>query len=69
MTLGPRRAVVVNPDEIGVPLPYLGDLYTLNVETLLQNFLKHCRLEMSEGPAYTTLIVATPRRQWTNCPL
>ncbi len=69
MTLGPRRAVVVNPDEIGVPLRYIGDLYTLNLETLLQNFLKHCRLEMSEGPADTTLIVATPRRQWTNRPL
>jgi hypothetical protein len=69
MTLGPRRAVVVNPDEIGVPLRYIGDLYTLNLETLLQNFLKHCRLEMSEGPADTTIIVATPRRQWTNRPL
>ena len=69
MTLGPRRAVVVNPDEIGVPLRYIGDLYTLNLETLLQNFLKNCRLEMSEGPADTTIIVATPRRQWTNRPL
>lgn len=69
MTLGPSRAVVVNPDEMGVPLRYIGDLYTLNLETLLQNFLKHCRLEMSEGPADTTLIVATPRRQWTNRPL
>ena len=69
MTLGPSRAVIVNPDEIGVPLRYIGDLYTLNLETLLQNFLKHCRLEMSEGPADTTIIVATPRRQWTNRPL
>jgi hypothetical protein len=69
MTLGPHRAVVVNPDEMGVSLRYIGDLYTLNLETLLQNFLKHCRLEMSEGPADTTLIVATPRRQWTNRPL
>jgi len=69
MTLGPRRAVVVNQDEIGVPLRYIGDLYTLNLETLLQGFLKYCRLEMSEGSADTTIIVATPRRQWTNRPL
>ncbi len=69
MTLGPRRAVVVGPEEMGVPLRYIGDLYTLNLETLLQNLLRHCRLEMTEGPADTTLIVATPRRQWTNRPL
>ena len=69
MTLGPKRAVVVNPSEMGVPLRYIGDLYTLNLETLLQNFLKHCRLEMSDGPAGSTIIVATPRRQWSNRPL
>ena len=69
MTLGPKRAVVVNPNEMGIPLRYIGDLYTLNLETLLQNFLKHCRLEMSDGPADSTIIVATPRRQWSNRPL
>ena len=69
MTLGPKRAVVVNSNEMGIPLRYIGDLYTLNLETLLQNFLKHCRLEMSDGPADSTIIVATPRRQWTNRPL
>ena len=69
MTLGPQRAVVVNPNEMGIPLRYIGDLYTLNLETLLQTFLKHCRLEMSDGPADSTIIVATPRRQWSNRPL
>lgn len=66
MTLGPKRAVVVNPDEMGLPLRYIGDLYTLNFETLLNNFLKHCRLEVSDGPAGSTIIVATPRRQWSS---
>jgi hypothetical protein len=66
MTLGPRRAVVVEPHEMGKPLRYIGELYTLNLETLLQNFLKHCRLEVSEGPAESTVILATPRRQWSN---
>ncbi len=69
MTLGPRRAVVVHPDEMGIPLRHIGDVYSLNLETLLQNFLKHCQLEMSEGPADTTIIEATPRRQWSNRPL
>jgi hypothetical protein len=52
-----------------LPLRYIGDLYAMNLETMLQGFLKHCRLEMSEGSADTTIIVATPRRQWTNRPL
>lgn len=69
MTLGQRRAVVVNPEEMGSPLRIIGDLFTLNLETLLQNFLKHCRLEMSEGPGGSMLITAIPRRQWSNRPL
>lgn len=69
VTLGPRRAVVVNPNEMGVTLRHIGDLFTLHLETLLQNFLKHCHLEMSEGPANSTIIVATPKSQWSNRPL
>ncbi|MEZ5948395.1 MAG: hypothetical protein R3C12_04040 [Planctomycetaceae bacterium] len=56
MTLGPRRAVVVGADEMGVPLKYIGDLYTLHLETLLQDFLKICQLERAEGPAGTDII-------------
>jgi hypothetical protein len=69
MTLGPRRAVVVGADEMGVPLKYIGDLYTLHLETLLQNFLKHCQLERIEGPAGTDIITAAPRRRWSERPL
>jgi hypothetical protein len=69
MTLGPRRAVVVGADEMGVPLKYIGDLYTLHLETLLQNFLKHFQLERAEGPAGTDIITAVPRRRWTERPL
>lgn len=69
MTLGPKRAVVVNPQEMGAPLRHIGDLCTLNLETLLKNFLKHCRLEMSDGPADSTIIVATPHKQWSSRPL
>jgi hypothetical protein len=69
MTLGPRRAVLVGPDEMGIPLRYIGDLYTLHLETLLQNFLKHCRLERTEGPAGADIITAVPHRRWSERPL
>ncbi len=64
LTLGPRRAIVVDPDECGVPLQYISNLYTLNLESLLQNFLKHCTLTHEEGPGATHSITATPRRRW-----
>jgi len=69
MTLGPQQAVIVDTDEMGMPLRYIGDLYTLNLKTLLESFLKYYQLELSDGPAGTTIIVATPRRQWSNRPL
>ncbi|MDX1968829.1 MAG: hypothetical protein SFV23_16765 [Planctomycetaceae bacterium] len=64
LTLGPRRAIVVDPDECGVPLQYISNLYTLNLESLLQNFLKHCTLTNDDGPGVTHSITATPRRRW-----
>ena len=64
LTLGPRRAIVVDSDECGVPLQYLSNLYTLNLESLLQNFLKHCTLTHEEGPGATHSITATPKRRW-----
>jgi hypothetical protein len=69
MTLGDRQAVVLNPDEMGLPLRYIGDLYTLNLETLLQGFLQYCRLDLFEETAGSRLITATPRRQWSDRPL
>jgi hypothetical protein len=69
MTLGPQQAVIVDAEEMGMPLRYIGDLYTLNLETLLKSFLKYYQLESSDGPAGTTIIVANPRRQWSNRPL
>ncbi len=64
LTVGPRRAVVVAQDEVGVPLQYISNLYTLNLETLLQNFLKHCQLDDSAGTEVTHVITATPKRRW-----
>jgi hypothetical protein len=64
LTAGPRRAIVVAQDELGVPLQYMSDLYTLNLETLLNNFLKHCRLDRSDVSESTHVITATPRYRW-----
>ncbi len=72
MTLGDRQAVRVHPDEMGLPLRYIGDLYTLNLETLLQSFLRYCRLELSDEAdemAGIRLITATPQRPWSDRPL
>jgi len=64
LTLGPRRAIIVDQDELGLPLQYISDLYTLNLETLLQNFLKHCTLEHQAGSRATDLITVIPKRRW-----
>jgi hypothetical protein len=64
LTVGPRRAIVVEQDELGAPLQYISDLYTLNLETLLNNFLKHCRLDRSDVSDATHVITATPKHRW-----
>lgn len=64
LTLGPRRAIVVDQDECGLPLQYISHLYTLNFESLLQNCLKHCTLVNEDGPGATHSITATPKRRW-----
>ena len=69
MTLGRKKAVIIAPDEIGPPLQFIGDLYSLQLETLLNNLLKNCRLELAPGPADAKVIVATPRRSWMSRPL
>ncbi|MCX7397655.1 MAG: hypothetical protein NT138_08275 [Planctomycetales bacterium] len=64
LTLGPRQAIVVEQDELGVPLEYIANLYTLNLETLLTNFLKHCRLKREDEGLSTYVITVTPRYRW-----
>lgn len=61
VTVGRDRAVIVDEPEQGVGLRYLGDLYTLNLETLLRTFRTFCRLAYSTGSAGTHVIDVTPR--------
>lgn len=69
MTLGTDRAVIVGPEEIGLPLRYIGDLYTLNLETMLKSFLKYCRLDRTLSPGGADIITATTRPLWKGRPL
>jgi hypothetical protein len=64
LTVGPRRAIVIAEDELGVPLQSISDLYTLKLETLLNNFLKHCRLDRRDVSDATHVIKVTPKSRW-----
>ncbi|MFM8538709.1 MAG: hypothetical protein ACKOES_11675 [Planctomycetaceae bacterium] len=60
ITVGRRQAIIVHDDEQGPALRYLGDLYMLNLETLLRTFRTFCRLAHSTGSAGTHVIDVTP---------
>jgi hypothetical protein len=62
-TLGPRRAVQIEPDELGRPLKYMTDLYALELESLLQTTLHRYRLEHTSSTTTTHVITARPRGQ------
>jgi hypothetical protein len=64
LTAGPRRALVIAQDELGAPLQYISDLYSLNLESLLQNVLKHCTLTHDGTLDAAHTITATARRRW-----
>ena len=64
LTLGPRRAMQIEADEAGAPLQLIGDLYGLELETLLDSLLKYCRLTHSDESESLHVITATPWRRW-----
>ncbi|MFM7074197.1 MAG: hypothetical protein ACKO38_20610, partial [Planctomycetota bacterium] len=64
ITLGARRAIVIDHAEWGPALHHISSLYTLNVETLLNDLLKYCELRHHDGSEGTHFITATPRRRW-----
>jgi hypothetical protein len=61
ITVGRSQAVIVHDDEQGPTLRHLGELYTLNLETLLRTFRTFCRLAHSTGTVGTHVIDVTPR--------
>ena len=64
LTLGPHRAMQIEADEAGIPLQFIGDLYELELESLLDSFLKFCRLTYSHESESLHVITATPVRRW-----
>jgi hypothetical protein len=58
-----RAALEIEADETGPPLQQIADLYSLQLETLLQNVLKHCELDYSDGSSFTHVITARPHRR------
>ena len=62
LTLGPRRAMRIEPDEIGAPLQHIADLYSLELESLLGNVLRGYRVEYVSDSGTTHVVSARPRR-------
>ena len=60
-TLGPQRAVEIGPSELGRPLQHMVDLYSLELESLLQTILRRCRLERTSSTSTTYVISARAR--------
>jgi len=56
-----HRALEIEADEIGPPLQQIADLYSLHLETLLENLLNHFELEHSDNGSFTHVITARPR--------
>lgn len=61
MTVGRKQAIVVEKDEQGAPLRHIGNLYAINLETLLRTFRTFCSLTQSTTSAGTHRIDVTPR--------
>jgi hypothetical protein len=62
-TLGPRRAVQIEPEELGRPLQHMTDLYAVELESLLQTILRRYKLDLTSSTTTTHVITARPRGQ------
>ena len=49
LTVGSKWAIRIEPDEVGPSLQSVSDVYSLELETLLHNVLKNCRLKRSSA--------------------
>jgi hypothetical protein len=62
--LGTRRGFVIEQDELGAPLEQLANLYSMNLESLLQSVLRHCQLSSQPASGNVHVITATNRLRW-----
>ena len=61
MTLGPRQALRIESNETGQPLRYYADIYSLRIESLLNDVLEHFDLERTATEHLTHVITARSR--------
>ena len=66
LTVASKWALRIEPDEIGPSLQSVSDVYCLELDTLLNNVLKNCRLKRSAESESGYVITATPSRLWRN---
>lgn len=64
LTVGSKWAIRIEPDEVGPSLQSISDVYSLELDTLLHNVLKNCRLKRSSETESTYVITATPGWLW-----
>lgn len=58
LVLGPNAAMRLAPTEIGNVVQEFSDLYSLNLESLLNEVLQNCELEFSDSDALTHVVKA-----------
>lgn len=63
IAIAPKIGLLIEDDEMGARLQRMSDIYSLNLESLLEDVLRYCRLEHSERGG-THVITATPVRPW-----
>ena len=61
VTVGPRRAVRIESNEAGQPLQYYADIYSLRIESLLNDVLEHFDLKRTATENLTHVIIARSR--------
>ncbi len=66
LTVASKWALRIEREEIGPSLQAVSDVYCLELDTLLKNVLKHCRLKRSAESESGYAITATPSRLWRN---
>jgi hypothetical protein len=64
ITFGKRGAVRIEESELGLPLQYFGDFYSLELESLLDQIVKYCDIDQSTESSGMHIITATPRPRW-----
>lgn len=64
VTLGARRALIIEREEIGAPLQRIATFYSLELQSLLDNVLQTFQVDYISDSGATHVISAKSRRGW-----